>query len=267
MRSFSARALLVVAGALTCVCADTSFCSAQSTPIDKSAALRSARERYYNLRTAGLSDVHGTIHADWNTLLAGTSVQPGTKALLNALLTSFKIDDKGSLYLDHGGDRSLNQISSDEVKKIFKGMDDAVSSFFGTWSIFLLTSPFPAIGSDYQLGKLANGYQFTQRQGELNVSVDTDNEFAIMEIRVSGLELTASLKPILEKTPSGFLLKGYAASSQRRATGRITTVQAALEYETIEGLRLLHKVSLDTVFEGAPAKLEWLFRDYQVKLR
>jgi hypothetical protein len=40
-----------------------------------------------------------------------------------------------------------------------------------------------------------------------------------------------------------------------------------LEYETVSGLRMLHKVNLDTIFQGASTKFEWVFTDYQVKLR
>ena len=145
-------------------------------------------------------------------------------------------------------------------------MNSSVTGFFMTWSVFLLSSPFPVPGSDYALERRANGFRFLQRQNELDVAIDTDNEFAITEIRAVAVGRTSSLKPILEKTPAGLVLKGYTASS-RRLDGSDTTVQAALEYETVSGLRMLHKVSLDTVVQGASAKIEWMFTDYRVKLR
>jgi hypothetical protein len=123
------------------------------------------------------------------------------------------------------------------------------------------------VGSDYTIQKRANEYQFSQRQGELYVEVITGIDFRITEIRVSGSELTASLRPVLEKTANGFLLKGYTANSQRLSGARSTTVKALLEYEKVSGLQLLHKVSLDTAYQGVPAKIEWLFTDYQVKVR
>ena len=119
---------------------------------------------------------------------------------------------------------------------------------------------------DADARRRANGFRFLQRQNDLDVAIETDNEFAITEIRVVAVDRTSSLKPILEKTPAGLVLKGYTASSQR-PDGSNTTVQAALEYETVSGLRMLHKVNLDMVFQGASAKFEWVFTDYQIKLR
>ncbi len=100
----------------------------------------------------------------------------------------------------------------------------------------------------------------------MDVAVDTDKEFAITEIRVIAVDRTSSLKPALEKTPAGLVLKGYTASSVR-SDGNNTAVVASLEYQTVNGLQLLQKVSLDTVFKGAIARFEWAFADYQVKLR
>ena len=89
----------------------------------------------------------------------------------------------------------------------------------------------------------------------------------INEIKVSGRDFNASLKPVLEKTGKGFMLKGYTATYQSLTGTRNTLVKALLEYEELSGLQLLHKVNLDTVFEGRPAQVEWLFTDYQVKVR
>ena len=101
----------------------------------------------------------------------------------------------------------------------------------------------------------------------MEVLTITDRDFVISEIKVSGRDFNASLKPVLEKTAQGFILKGYAATYQTLTGARNTSVKALLEYEELRGLQLLHKVNLDTVFEGTPAQMEWLFSDYQVKVR
>lgn len=241
---------------------------AQSSEGEKTFILSAARQKYYNLKQAGLIEFQANIKPNWDVLLPGTDEKSSARTLLNGLHFSCSIDPEGKLRLDHHADVTpTRQTLADGVDKTFKGMDESVSSFFGTWSIFALTSPFPRVGSDYAIEKRGGEYQFSQRQGELYVVVRTDSDFMITEIRVSGSELTASLSPVLEKTAAGFLLKGYTANSQRLSGARSTTVKALLEYETVGGLQLLHKVSLDTVFQGVPAKIEWLFTDYQVKAR
>ena len=70
---------------------------------------------------------------------------------------------------------------------------------------------------------------------------------------------------MLEKTPKGFILTGYTASYQ--TDSRITRVEARLEYQEVNGLQLLRKVNMNTVYEGKPAQFEWLLSDYRVKVR
>jgi hypothetical protein len=237
---------------------------AQSPDFDKAKTLEAARERYYNLRTLGMSEVQVAIQPNWEVLLEGTNAAPSARTLLNKLHFWISIDAAGKFLLSHDG-KALPADQVEGVEKIFKGVNSSVTGFFRTWSIFLLTSPFPAPGSDYSVERQANGFRFSQRQNDLDVAIETDNEFVITEIRAVEADRTSSLKPVLEKTPAGLVLKGYTASS-RRSDGGNTTVHASLEYGTVSGLRLLHKVNLDTVFQGNAAKFEWVFTDYQVKM-
>jgi hypothetical protein len=239
--------------------------ASQGADFDKAKTLQTARARYCNLRTQGLSDVQVAIQPNWEVLLEGTNAAPSARTLLNNLHFWISMDEADRLKLSHDR-KAVPTDQLEAVQKIFTGMNSSVTGFLRTWSIFLLGSPFPAPGSDYAVERRANGFRFLQKQNDLDVTIDTDNEFAVTEIRAVAVDRVSSLKPILEKTPAGLVLKGYTASS-RRPDGSNTTVQASLEYGTVSGLRLLHKVNLDTVFQGVPAKFEWLFTDYQVKLR
>ena len=263
MRLAVAR-ILVRAGCFILVGAVPALAIAQAD-IDKGKTLLTARSRYYNLRTAGLSEVRAAIQPNWDVLLEGANAAPNAKSILNNLHFWISIDAAGNFQLSHDGKAvPADQVAG--VENIFKGVNLSVTSFFRTWSLFVITSPFPAPGSDYAIERLANGFRFSQRQNDLDVTMDTDNEFAVTEIRVVAADRTSSLKPVLEKTPAGLVLTGYTASA-RRADGTVTTVQASLEYGAVSGLRLLNKVNLDTVFQGATAKFEWVFSDYQVKMR
>ena len=243
----------------------SAVCDAQAADIDKAKTLLAARERYYNLRKLGLSEVKAAIQPNWDLLLEGTSVSPNARTILNNLHFWISIDSADQLRVSHDAKGiPANQVEG--VEQIFKGMNTSVTGFLSTWSIFLLTSPFPAPGSDYNIEQRPEGFRFSQRQDQLDVAIDTDKEFAITEIRVIAVDRTSSLKPALEKTPAGLVLKGYTASSVR-SDGSNTTVLASLEYQTVNGLRLLQKVNLDTVFKGEAAKFEWAIADYQVKMR
>lgn len=239
--------------------------NAQAIDVDKGKVLLAARERYYNLRKLGLSEVKAAIQPNWDMLLEGASVSPSARTILSNLHFWISIDSSDQLRVSHDA-KSIPANQVEAVEKIFKGMNTSVTGFLSTWSIFLLTSPFPVPGSEYKVEQRPDGFRFSQRQDQLDVAIDTDKEFAITEIKVIAVDGASSLKPVLEKTPSGLMLKGYTASSVR-SDGSSTTVLAALEYQTVNGLRLLQKVNLDTVFKGEAAKFEWAFADYQVKMR
>ena len=243
----------------------SAVCQAQTIDIDKGKTLLAARERYYNLKKLGLSEVKAAIQPNWDLLLEGINVAPGTMTTLNNLHFWISIDSADQLRLSHDA-KGIPSNQVEGVEKIFKGMNASMTGFLSTWSIFLLTSPFPAPESNYVIEQRSNGFRFSQRQGELDVTIDTDNEFAITEIRAVAVDRISSLKPVFEKTPAGLVLTGYAAASQRSDGGN-TTVQASLEYETVSGLQVLHKVKLDTIFQGVSAKFECAFADYQVKMR
>lgn len=230
--------------------------------------LSTARQKYYNLKTAGLIEFQASIEPNWTVILGDAAAKPDNLALLNGLKSSCSIDPEGKLRITHrAGVPPRDQASADKVASIFRSMEDALRGFFRNWSIFSYTSPFPQPGTEYSVQRIGTGYRLSQRQAELLVEVEADNDFMVKEIRVSGPDLTASLKPVLESTPAGFLLKGYTAQSQRLSGARATTIKAFVEYETVNGLQLLRRVTLDTVFEGVAAKVEWSFTDYQVKVR
>ena len=228
--------------------------------------LTTARQRYYNLRQAGLVEFQVNIKPNWQKVADFGSNDDALK-VLEAMRFLISVDPEIKLRINHQSDLvPTTQKSADYVDRIYKGMDEAVSSFFGQWTIFMLTSPFPPIDSDYAIRQDSNQYQISQRQGDADVVITTNREFKVLEIKVSGDNYKASLKPVLDKTVKGFLLKGYTANYERLDGARATTVKALLEYEEINGLQLLHKVNLDTVFQGNPAQVEWLFTDYQVKV-
>lgn len=267
MRQLSARRFVRTLVVISLGCAPI-LAAAQPLSTDKTNVLSRARQKYYNVKDAGLIELQVSIQPNWEVLLAEALVPANDRALLNGLRFSCSIDPQARLSINYRTETlPPDARSAQKVSRVFRNMEDALRLFFRTWAVFSFTSPFPNPGSEYAVHKKETGYQFSQQQAELFVEMDSDNDFMITEIRVSRPELTASLKPVLERTPAGFLLKGYTANSQRSSGARATTVKALLEYETVSGLQLLRRVSLDTTFEGVPAKIEWVFTDYQVKVR
>jgi hypothetical protein len=144
-------------------------------------------------------------------------------------------------------------------------MDQAVSRFLATWSMFMLNSPFPEVNSGYK--EVADGYHFLHKEPGIDVLTVTDKDFMIIEIKVSGAGFTSSLRPVLEKTTMGFILRGYDATHEKSSSTRNTLLEVRLDYQQVKGLQLPRQVNVNTVYEGKPAQLEYRFTDYQVTVR
>jgi len=243
------------------------FCGsiAGATPQFNQQTLTRARQAYYNLKEAGLIQYRANVKPNWR-VISGSEAGSESLNVLEQIRFSMWIDSNSKFWLDHETDLlPTTDKSSDYYDRIFKGMDEALSKFIATWSVFSLASPFPQVGSDYELSQAANRYGFSHREGDITVLTTADENFKVIEMKVSGSGFKASLKPALENTPQGFILTGYDASYQ--ASERVTRVQARLEYQQISGLQLPRKVYVDTIYNGKPAQIEWLFTDYQVKVR
>jgi len=250
------------------MCAAAISAADRAPQSDRKEIVGRARQRYYNLRQQGLIEFQTNIKPNWKLLLMGVKSNAGATKLLNGLHFSMSIDSESKFRMDHHADMTPpDQKSADRFDQVFKDMDEAVSRFVATWSVFMLTSPFPEIEGDYEVIEVAGQYHFSQKNGANDVLTITDKDFMIIEIRVSGAGLDASLKPVLEKTAQGFILKGYAASYETPSGARNTRLQVRLDYQEISGLRLPREVNLDTIYEGKRAQLGLRFTDYQVKVR
>lgn len=237
----------------------------QSGEGERKQILATARQSYYNLRQAGLIEFQVSIKPNWQ-MVADFQSHSDVVKLLDGLHFSMSIDSESKLRIDHQTELiPTSAKSSDYIDRIFKDMDEAVSRFISTWSVFMLTSPFSTNDSSYEIMKLVDRYEFSRREGETNVVTVTGKDFRINEIRVTGPGFKASLKPALTETPAGFILNGYSA---RYETGsRNTAVDVRLEYQLVNGLQLPRRVNVNTLYEGKPGHVEWWFTDYQVKVR
>lgn len=255
----------IVATTLAAVACSLAKAGPQTSEVEKKQILTTARQSYYNLRQAGLLEFQVNIQPNWQVV---ADFQSNTAALkvLEGLHFSISIDSASKLRMDHQTELiSTSEKSSDYLRKIFDDMDQAISRFISTWSVFMLSSPFSPSDSSYEITEFTDGYQFSRREDATNVVTLTGKDFKINEIRVTGEGFKASLKPVLKETPEGFILNGYAANYETGS--RKTLVEVRLEYHLVNGLQLPRKVNVNTLYEGKPARIEWLFTDYQVKVR
>ena len=235
--------------------------------VDKQQLLRNAQQKYYNLKRAGLIEFESNVQPNWDVVL-GPQSSATTLKLLNAIHFSMGIDSQSTFRMFHRtDDYAAIQKAAGTLNPIYQGMYDAVSRFISTWSIFTLTSPFPDLDSECEIEQTTDQIRFSRKEQNNHVTTVTNRDFSVIEITVVGEGFTASLKPMLETTATGYLLKGYTGDYRTPTGARETLLKVSVDYQEINGLQLPRKVYVDIVYEKNPAQLEWLFTDYQVKVR
>jgi hypothetical protein len=235
--------------------------------INKKQLLGNAQQKYYNLKRAGLVELESNVQPNWDVVL-GPQTNAATLKLLNAIHFSIVIDSQSTFNMFHRtDDYAAKQKAVGALDPIYLGMHDAVSRFISTWSIFMLTSPFPDPESECEIEQTADQIRFSRKEHNNQVTTVTNKDFSVSEITVVGEDFTASLKPVLETTATGYILKGYSSDYRTSSGARETRLKVSVDYQEIKGLQLPHKVYVETVYEKNPAQIEWLFTDYRVRVR
>src|SRR6478672_9010237 len=166
-----ASLLLVLACAL-----GTSAAAASQPPVPNSARIvEQARRAYYSLRAVGLDEFQSTVKPNWEVVLrdeikASPENARAALKLLNGLHFSMLLDKDGKVTMSHHADLEPQSDKQREgFDQIYSGMDQAVSGFFSTWSMFMLNTPFPSAETEYQLEDLGKQYRLTYKDGAADV--------------------------------------------------------------------------------------------------
>src|SRR5205807_10672221 len=116
-----------------------------------------------------MDEFQATIKPTWELTLKKElatnpeGAQNGLK-MINGLHFSMVLDPDGEVKVSHSTDAPPpNEQAAKGFEQIYGGMDQAVSGFFATWSLFMLTSPLPEANSVYQLEDLGTQYRLSYK--------------------------------------------------------------------------------------------------------
>src|SRR6266516_1384268 len=227
--------------------------------------IRKARDSYYSLRRRGLSEFHSDIENNWQVTLADvikanpTGAEAGIK-LLNGLHFAMAMDQDGQVKVTHRSDAPpANDQLAASFDKIFSGMEQAVSGFFGTWNAFMLSSPFPSPDATYQQQHIGDGILLTYNEGNSSISTTMNKEFVISEVKVASPEFNSSVRPRFSRNEKGLMLMGYAGDYvPNKGPGKIH-LDVDVEYQEINGLQLPRKLRMASILDGASNQIELSF--------
>jgi hypothetical protein len=262
-----ASLLLVLACAL-----GTSAAAASQPPVPNSARIvEQARRAYYSLRAVGLDEFQSTVKPNWEVVLrdeikASPENAQAALKLLNGLHFSMLLDKDGKVTMSHHADVEPQSAKQREgFDQIYSGMDQAVSGFFSTWSMFMLNTPFPSAETEYELEDLGKQYRLTYKDGSADVVTLMSKDLIITEVKVTSAEFTSSVRPQFTRTAKGLVLSGYTADYQPTSGPGVVKLDVKMEHQPVSGLQLPVSLIADSVLDGAPTHIELAFSDRQVK--
>jgi hypothetical protein len=236
---------------------------------NKQALLGQARQSYYNLRDRGLASFQCSTTPNWEVLLHDElkSNPDGASAAIKTLsqirfTTSLAADN--SVKLTHNDLPGQSQHMMDALRQIYGGMEQMTSGFFDTWKLFMLSPPFPEVGSQYHLEPLGSQYRLTYKDGPADVVTTMSRDFAITNLQVTTPDFNSSIQPTFTRTSQGWRLNGYEASYQSQKPEEATHLKVLMDYQDIEGLAILKNLYLSGSYGGSPFAVELAFSGCQV---
>ncbi|HXO37935.1 MAG TPA: hypothetical protein VN872_04830 [Candidatus Acidoferrum sp.] len=243
----------------------------QTSAPDRKKVLEEGRHAYYSLRGAGLDEFRATIKPNWALVLKDqiksdpAAAQAGLK-LLNGLHFSMLLDRSDKVTVTHHADIApSNEQQRQGFDQIYSGMDQAISGFFTTWSVFMLNSPFPTADSDYKLEDLGTQYRLSYKDGSADVVTMMGKNLIITEIKVNSPEFISSVRPQFVHTAKGFVLTGYDADYKPTSGPGVVKLTLKMDHAPVSGLQMPTSLVMDSVMDGAPTHMELAFSEHEVK--
>lgn len=256
---------------LLVACSLAAMAQTQTSITDNKKVIEDARRAYYSLRTAGLDEFRATVKPNWELVLKDqlkadpVGAQAGLK-LLNGIHFSMLLDDASKVTVTHHTD---SEPSSEQQRKgfddIYSGMDQAISGFFATWSLFMLNSPFPSPDGEYKLEDLGTQYRLSYKDGAADVVTMMGKNLIITDIKVTSAEFYSSVRPQFVHTQKGFVLTGYDADYKPTSGPGVVKLALKIQHHPVNSLQLPDSLVLDSVMDGTPTHMELAFSDYAVK--
>lgn len=245
--------------------------------IDKAAQkklVQQARQAYYSLQAHGFSGAQADLRPQWQVMMKSLleSNPAGAQVVLQKLKPlhfSMSLDSSANSTLTHQWDgvAPADAETGESYRQIYGGMDQAVSGFFQTWSVFMLKPPLPEVEDAYELEEVEGHYRLSYHDGPAAVVTLMTKDFAITDLKITTSDFDSSIVPQLTKTPQGFVLASFVGNYKPTRGSGTVLLKVDVEYQEFQGLRLPSRVHLDSSYDGQPTEMELLLVDYRQAAR
>jgi hypothetical protein len=248
--------------------ADAQTQTQSETPLNKADIINKAKNSYYGLRKLGLIQFQARVSPNWDTLFAGKDLDPEALKQIKEIKSTVVLgaNDEIKVNTESGGSWPNAQLKQG-VDLIFDGMSDMLKGFFPTWSLFMLTPPFPDGSEEFELKDLGNTYLIRHKERDDDISISMTKDFMITEVKVITAGYSSSVFPNFTKTDKGFVLIGYSAKYRTVKGPGSVDLSIQIGYQEVAGLKLPQKIQVHSVVDGEASDVELFLSEFQVKAR
>jgi hypothetical protein len=232
----------------------SSSASPQERAVNAEKVITEARAAYYSLTRHGFNGFQAAIEPDWKVILADTATKENLK-VFRALRFSMIVDASGAVTVN----REFGS-PQPSVKQLHDHIQRLLSSFFGSWAFYMISSPFPEFQS--KIERVENGYRLSYRVQSTDVILSMSSDFLITEGQLSDSTARRTIGPVFQKTSEGFVLLGYHTVFEPRAQGNKTTLDTTIEYHDVGGMRLPSKIHIKGMYGVEPVEADLRFSQY-----
>jgi hypothetical protein len=235
---------------------------AQTTSDDQK-FLTATRSSYGLLKRQGLLGFAVSVIPNWATMFKDVPVKDRPKLIrtMSRLRFVVEVGANANFHVTHSlvGPKPASA-QAQALDNFAKAVDLSVTSFFMTWSPFMLTYPIPEKLDQFVLQDLEDRKVLTYKQSAVDVTVVVKKDYEIKELSTP----QGSVKPIFRPDKSGFILTGYEGSNEDPIVGKVL-VNGRVELAPVQGFLLPKTVFITGNAGSTPLNYELSFVGYRLK--
>lgn len=263
MMTLGVKKLVVALSLLVTIFSPALPVCAQTSPNNDQVLIDRARGIYYNLGKHGFAGFTSTIEPNWETIL-GPVANPENLKLFRAIRFTMIVDSKGGVTVSHEIANEEKKQLAPHILQIHYHLQRLIAGFFGTWSIFMISSPFPENGSRFKTENIGSEYHLTYKMQSSDAVLKMGMDLVTAELILTGPRAKRTIKPVFEKTSEGVTLTAYQTVFEPISEGVKTTLDFNIEYQDVGGLKLPLTVQIKGMHGNEPVEAELRFVQAQL---
>jgi hypothetical protein len=185
-----------------------SVAGTQLAPAAREKLMREARLAYYNLHARGLKEFSCQVLPDWDATyksLRGDAVgRDQLLPILKKVRFRVLVGATGAASVSHQSDVAPPSAAvAARVEQSTGGIDQVVSGFFQTWSLFTFGTFFAEASGTLQVEEAGDKYRLTEKDASTDALVVMNKDLTIEHATVESPRVTGSMDPIFTATTEG----------------------------------------------------------------